>query len=267
MFEQPIVRADAGPDAWCDSCAAAACERRVEKDLSAEDDFGAWSGVMCLTEPTAGTDLGLLKTRAEPNADGSYSITGNKIFISAGEQDQTENIIHSCWRVCPARRRARGVGISLFVCPKVLVNADGSLGERNKFSCASIEHKMGIHALADLCDELRRGDGVAGGCAARTACRRCSMMMNTARLYVGVQGLGVAESAYQNVLAYTKERLQGRALTGAENTRRKRRYPINASDARMLYTMKSFHRGCAGAGVVGGARGGYCAPAHGCESA
>ena len=203
---------------------------------------GAWSGVMCLTEPTAGTDLGLLKTRAEPNADGSYAITGTKIFISAGEQDQTENIIHLVLARLPGAPKG-SKGISLFVCPKVMVNADGSLGERNSFSCASIEHKMGIHA-SPTC--VMNYDGATGWLVGQPHRGLPAMftMMNTARLYVGVQGLGVGESAYQNALAYAKDRLQGRALTGAK-------FPEKAADPitvhpdvrRMLYTMKAFTEG------------------------
>lgn len=203
---------------------------------------GEWSGVMCLTEPVAGTDLGLLKTRAEPNADGSYNITGNKIFISAGEQDQTENIIHLVLARLP-NAPAGSKGISLFVVPKFLVNPDGSLGARNDFSCASIEHKMGIHA-SPTC--VMNYDGAKGWLVGQPHRGLPAMfvMMNTARLYVGVQGLGVGEAAYQNALNYSKERLQGRALTGAK-------HPDKAADPitvhpdvrRMLYTMKSFCEG------------------------
>ena len=203
---------------------------------------GKWSGVMCLTEPVAGTDLGLLTTRAEPNADGSYRITGNKIFISAGEQDQTENIIHLVLARLPDAPKG-SKGISLFVCPKFMVNADGSLGARNTFSCASIEHKMGIHA-SPTC--VMNYDGATGWLVgeAHRGLPAMFVMMNTARLYVGVQGLGVGEAAYQNALAYAKERLQGRALTGAK-------YPDKPADPitvhpdvrRMIYTMKCFTEG------------------------
>lgn len=200
---------------------------------------GKWSGVMCLTEPVAGTDLGLLKTRAEPQADGSYKITGNKIFISAGDQDQTENIVHLILAKLPDAPKG-SKGISLFVAPKLLVNKDGSLGERNAFSCASIEHKMGIHA-SPTC--VMNYDGATGWLVGEPNRGLAAMfvMMNTARLYVGMQGLGVGEAAYQNGLAYAKERLQGRALTGAK-------FPDKAADPitvhpdvrRMIYTMKCF---------------------------
>lgn len=203
---------------------------------------GEWSGVMCLTEPVAGTDLGLLKTRAEPNADGSYSITGNKIFISAGEQDQTANIIHLVLARLPDAPKG-SKGISLFVCPKVMVNDDGSLGERNKFSCASIEHKMGIHA-SPTC--VMNYDGAKGWLVGQPHRGLPAMftMMNTARLYVGVQGLGVGEVAYQNALAYAKERLQGRALKGPKHPD-KPADPITVHPdvRRMLYTMKCFTEG------------------------
>lgn len=200
---------------------------------------GNWSGVMCLTEPVAGTDLGIIKTRAEPNADGSFSVTGTKIFISSGEQDMTENIIHLVLAKLPGAP-AGAKGISLFLCPKFMVNADGTLGARNKFSCGSIEHKMGIHA-SPTC--VMNYDGAVGYLVGEPHRGLPAMftMMNAARLYVGVQGLGVAEAAYQNALAYTKERLQGRALTGAK-------FPEKVADPitvhpdvrRMLYTMKSF---------------------------
>lgn len=203
---------------------------------------GKWSGVMCLTEPTAGTDLGLLKTRATPQADGSYSIEGNKIFISAGEQDQTENIMHLVLARLPDAPKG-SKGISLFLVPKFLVNDDGSLGERNKFVCGAIEHKMGIHA-SPTC--VMNYDGATGYLVGKPheGLKAMFVMMNTARLYVGVQGLGVGEAAYQNALAYTKERLQGRALTGAK-------FPEKTADPitvhpdvrRMLHSMKCFTEG------------------------
>lgn len=203
---------------------------------------GEWSGVMCLTEPVAGTDLGLLKTRANPNDDGSYTIEGNKIFISAGEQDQTENIIHLVLARLPDAPKG-SKGISLFVCPKFMVNADGSLGDRNSFSCAGIEHKMGIHA-SPTC--VMNYDGAKGWLVGKPheGLKAMFVMMNTARLYVGVQGLGVGEAAYQNALAYAKERPQGRALTGAK-------FPDKPADPitvhpdvrRMIYTMKCFTEG------------------------
>ena len=200
---------------------------------------GKWSGVMCLTEPTAGTDLGLLKTRATPKADGSYSIEGNKIFISAGEQDQTENIMHLVLARLPDAPKG-SKGISLFLCPKFLVNDDGSLGARNKFVCGAIEHKMGIHASPTCVMNYDGAEGYLIG-KPNEGLKAMFVMMNTARLYVGVQGLGVGEAAYQNALAYARERLQGRALKGAK-------FPEKVADPitvhpdvrRMLHTMKCF---------------------------
>jgi butyryl-CoA dehydrogenase len=203
---------------------------------------GNWSGVMCLTEPTAGTDLGIITTKADPNDDGSYSITGTKIFISAGDQDMTENIIHLVLARLP-NAPAGTKGISLFLCPKIMVNEDGSLGARNQLSCASLEHKMGIHA-SPTC--VMNYDGAQGWLVGEANRGLSAMftMMNAARLYVGVQGLGVGEAAYQNALAYAKERLQGRALTGAK-------FPDKPADPitvhpdvrRMLLTMRAFTQG------------------------
>ncbi|ACA17683.1 acyl-CoA dehydrogenase domain protein [Methylobacterium sp. 4-46] len=175
---------------------------------------GSWTGTMNLTEPHCGTDLGLLKTRAVPNPDGSYSLTGTKIFISAGEHDLSENIIHLVLaRIEGAPAGTKG--ISLFVVPKLLVNGDGSLGARNGVSCGSIEHKMGIHANATC---VMNYDGAKGWLVgeANRGLNAMFVMMNEARLAVGIQGLALSEVAYQNAVAYAKERLQGRALTGAK---------------------------------------------------
>ncbi|GEP10422.1 acyl-CoA dehydrogenase C-terminal domain-containing protein [Methylobacterium gnaphalii] len=174
---------------------------------------GAWTGTMNLTEPHCGTDLGLLKTKAVPNGDGSYSLTGTKIFISAGEHDLSDNIIHlviARIEGAPAGTK----GISLFVVPKFLVNEDGSLGERNAVSCGSIEHKMGIHGNATC---VMNYDGAKGWLVGveNKGLAAMFVMMNEARLAVGVQGLSQSEVAYQNAVAYAKDRLQGRALTGA----------------------------------------------------
>lgn len=171
---------------------------------------GKWTGTMNLTEPHCGTDLGLLKTRAEQNDDGSYSITGTKIFISSGEHDLAENIIHL---VLAKRTSAPDTvkGISLFVVPKFLVNDDGSLGERNKLSCGALEKKMGIHGNATC---VMNYDGAKGWLVgeAEKGLQAMFIMMNAARLGVGVQGLAQGEVAYQNAAAYAKERRQGRAL-------------------------------------------------------
>src|SRR5687767_1571579 len=171
---------------------------------------GRWTGTMNLTEPHCGTDLGLLKTRAEPNPDGSYSITGTKIFISSGEHDLAENIIHLVLaKIAGAPDNVKG--ISLFVVPKYLVNDDGSLGERNGVTCGSIEHKMGIHGNSTC---VLNYDGARGWLVGEPEKGLAAMfiMMNAARLGVGLQGLAQGEVAYQNAVAYAKDRRQGRAL-------------------------------------------------------
>ena len=176
---------------------------------------GAWTGTMNLTEPHCGTDLGLLKTKATPNGDGSYSITGTKIFISAGDHDLAENIVHLVLaRIEGAPAGTKG--ISLFVVPKFLVNGDGSPGDRNGVSCGSLEHKMGIHGNATC---VMNYDGAKGWLVGQEnrGLNAMFVMMNEARLAVGVQGLAQSEVAYQNAVAYAKERLQGRALTGPKN--------------------------------------------------
>ena len=173
---------------------------------------GEWSGTMNLTEPHCGTDLGLIRTRAEPQPDGSYSITGTKIFISAGEHDLTGNIIHLVLaKIAGAPDNVKG--ISLFIVPKYMVNADGSLGARNGVSCGSIEEKMGIHGNATC---VMNYDGATGFLIGEENKGLAAMfiMMNAARLGVGLQGLSVGEVAYQNAVNYAKERRQGRALTG-----------------------------------------------------
>jgi alkylation response protein AidB-like acyl-CoA dehydrogenase len=171
---------------------------------------GRWTGTMNLTEPHCGTDLGLLKTRADPNPDGSYSITGTKIFISSGEHDLSENIIHLVLaKVAGAPDNVKG--ISLFVVPKFLVNDDGSIGERNKLSCGALEKKMGIHGNATC---VMNYDGAKGWLVGEPEKGLAAMfiMMNAARLGVGLQGLAQGEVAYQNAAAYAKERRQGKAL-------------------------------------------------------
>ncbi len=176
---------------------------------------GDWTGTMNLTEPHCGTDLGMLRTKAEPQGDGSYKITGSKIFISAGEHDLTENIIHLVLaRITGAPEGVKG--ISLFVVPKFLVGDDGALGERNGVVCSKIEEKMGIHGNSTCSMDY---DGAAGWLIGdeHKGLRAMFTMMNEARLLVGMQGLAVASAAYQNAAAYAKERLQGRAVTGAVN--------------------------------------------------
>jgi len=176
---------------------------------------GKWTGTMNLTEPHAGTDLGLIKTKAVKQDDGSYAITGTKIFISSGEQDLTENIIHLVLAKTPDAPEG-SKGISLFVVPKVLVNDDGSLGERNAVSCGSLEHKMGIHGNATC---VMNYDGAKGWIVGEENKGLAAMfiMMNAARMWVGMQGLGQAEIAFQNAVHYARERRQGRALTGAKD--------------------------------------------------
>ena len=203
---------------------------------------GEWGGTMNLTEPQCGTDLGLIRTRAEPQADGSYSITGTKIFISAGEHDLTENIIHLVLAKTPGAPDS-SKGISLFVVPKVLVNDDGSLGERNGVSCGSIEHKMGIHGNATC---VMNYDGATGWLVGEEMKGLAAMfiMMNAARLGVGLQGLGVAETAYQNAVQYAKDRRQGRALTGpAEPGEKADTLFVHPDVRRMLMDAKAWIEG------------------------
>jgi acyl-CoA dehydrogenase len=201
---------------------------------------GPWTGTMNLTEPHCGTDLGLLRTKAEGQADGSYRITGTKIFISAGEHDLAENIVHLVLaRIEGAPNGIRGV--SMFIVPKILPNPDGSLGARNAVSCGAIEQKMGIHGNATC---VMNYDGATGWLIGpeNRGINTMFTMMNEARLGVGVQGLAVSEVAYQNAAAYARDRLQGRALTGAK-------FPDQPADPlvvhpdvrRMLMTMRAFN--------------------------
>jgi alkylation response protein AidB-like acyl-CoA dehydrogenase len=175
---------------------------------------GVWAGTMNLTEPHCGTDLGLLRTKAVRQADGSYRISGTKIFISGGEQDLTENIIHLV--IARVEGAPSGTkGISLFIVPKFIVGADGSLGAKNAVACGSIEHKMGIKGSATCVMNYDNATGYIVGEENRGLAAMFTMM-NEARLAVGVQGLALSEVAYQNAVIYAKERLQGRALTGAK---------------------------------------------------
>ena len=201
---------------------------------------GEWAGTMNLTEPHCGTDLGQLRCRAVPQSDGSYRITGTKIFISAGEHDLTDNIIHLVLaRIEGAPPGTKG--ISLFVVPKILPAADGALGPRNAVSCGSIEEKMGIHGNATC---VMNYDGATGWLVGEANRGLYAMftMMNAARLSVGLQGLALSEVAYQNAAAYAKERLSGRAMSGA-------RFPEKPADPiivhpdvrRMLMTMRAFN--------------------------
>lgn len=174
-----------------------------------------WTGTMNLTEPHCGTDLGLLRTKAEPQADGSYKITGQKIFISAGDHDMAENIVHLVLAKAPGGGEGTK-GISLFIVPKFLVNEDGSLGDRNAVSVGKVEEKMGIHGNATC---VMNYDGATGWLLGELhkGMKAMFTMMNEARLGVALQGYAVAEAAYQNALAYAKDRLQGRDVTGPKN--------------------------------------------------
>ena len=204
---------------------------------------GTWTGTMCLTEPQAGTDLSLLRTRAVPQADGSYAVSGSKIFISGGEQDLSENIVHLVLARLPDA--PAGVkGISLLLVPKFIAGADGGLGRRNNLSCGAIEHKMGIKGTSTC---VMNFDGASGWIigAANQGLACMFTMMNDARFQVGLQGLGIAERAFQGSLSYARERLQSRALEGSAA-------PDKAADPiivhpdvrRMLLTQKTLLEGC-----------------------
>src|SRR6188768_3170593 len=203
---------------------------------------GEWTGTMNLTEPQCGTDLGLLRTKAIKQADGSYKITGTKIFISAGEHDMTENIIHLV--LARIEGAPAGIkGVSLFVVPKVLVNADGSLGARNGVSCGSIEHKMGIHGNSTCVMNYDSATGWLIG-EENKGMQGMFVMMNEARLGVAVQGLAQSEVAYQNAVTYAKERLQGRSLTGPKAPDKPADPIIVHPDIRrILMNIKAFNEG------------------------
>ncbi|GAB2736215.1 acyl-CoA dehydrogenase C-terminal domain-containing protein [Melaminivora jejuensis] len=206
---------------------------------------GEWTGTMCLTEPHCGTDLGMLRTKAEPvqgAPEGTYRITGNKIFISAGEHDFTDNIVHLVLARLPDAPKG-SKGISLFVVPKFLVNADGSLGERNPIFCTGLEHKMGIHGNATAQIAI---DGAIGTLVGQPHKGLAAMfvMMNAARLGVGNQSLGLTEVAYQNALAYAKDRIQMRSLSGTKAKDKEADPIIVHPDVRkMLLTAKAYAEG------------------------
>ena len=201
---------------------------------------GEWTGTMDLTEPHCGTDLGLIKTRAVPQADGSYAITGQKIFISSGEHDMADNIVHLA--LARIEGAPAGVkGISLFLVPKFLVGADGALGARNGVVCGSIEHKMGIHGNATA---LLNYDGAKGWLVGEPhrGLNAMFVMMNGARLGVAVQGLAVSEVAYQNAAAYAKDRRQGRSLKGpAEPDKPADLLLVHPDVRRMLLEIRAFN--------------------------
>ena len=203
---------------------------------------GTWTGTMCLTEPHCGSDLGLLKSRVEANPDGSYRVSGTKIFITAGEHDLTENIVHLVLARLPDA--PPGVkGISLFIVPKYKVDKSGKMDARNGVTCGAIEHKMGIKASVTCVMNFDAAEGYLIG-TPNKGLNAMFTMMNTARLAVGIQGLGLTERAYQGSLAYARERLQGRALSGPK-------FPDKPADPlivhpdirRMLLTQKAFAEG------------------------
>ncbi len=203
---------------------------------------GEWTGTMCLTEPHCGTDLGLLRSKAEPQADGSYRISGQKIFISAGEHDMAANILHLVLARLPDAPLG-SKGISLFLVPKFLVNADGSLGARNPITCGALEHKMGIHGNATCQLNL---DGAVGTLVGQPhkGLQAMFVMMNAARLGVGNQSLGLTEVAYQNAAAYAKDRLQMRALSGPKAPDKPADPIIVHPDVRkMLLTARAYAEG------------------------
>jgi len=203
---------------------------------------GEWTGTMCLTEPHCGTDLGLLRTRAEPQPDGSYKLTGNKIFISAGEHDMAANIIHLVLARLPDAPKG-SKGISLFVVPKFNVEADGSLGSRNGIYCGGLEHKMGIHGNATAQIVLEAANGTLVG-EPNKGLAAMFVMMNAARLGVGNQSLGLTEVAFQNALAYAKDRVQMRSLSGVKAKDKEADPIIVHPDVRkMLMTAKAYAEG------------------------
>ena len=203
---------------------------------------GEWTGTMCLTEPHCGTDLGLLRTKAEPQADGTFKLTGNKIFISAGEHDMTPNILHLVLARLPDAPQG-SKGISLFIVPKFNVNEDGSLGSRNGIYCGGLEHKMGIHGNATAQIVLEDAVGTMVG-APNKGLAAMFVMMNAARLGVGNQSLGLTEVAYQNALAYAKDRTQMRSLSGVKAKDKPADPIIVHPDVRkMLLTAKAYAEG------------------------
>jgi len=203
---------------------------------------GRWTGTMCLTEAHCGTDLGLLKTKAMPNTDGSYSISGTKIFITAGEHDFTDNIVHLVLARLPDAP-AGSKGISMFIVPKMRVGRDGVVGERNEVRCGALEHKMGIHGSATCVINFDDAQGWLIG-EPNKGLAAMFTMMNTARLAVGLQGLGLADRAWQNALQYSRDRLQMRSLSGAKFPEKPADPIIVHPDVRrMLLTQKALVEG------------------------
>ena len=203
---------------------------------------GEWTGTMCLTESHCGTDLGLLKTRAQPQIDGSYQLAGSKIFISAGEHDLSANIVHLVLARLPDAPPGTK-GISLFVVPKFLPDASGNPGQRNSIFCGAIEHKMGIHGNATCQMNLENATGWLIGEPHR-GLNAMFVMMNAARLGVGMQSLGLTEVAYQNALIYARERTQGRSLTGPKTeTQSADPIIVHPDVRRMLLTARAYAEG------------------------
>ncbi|MEG9623289.1 acyl-CoA dehydrogenase C-terminal domain-containing protein [Pseudomonas guariconensis] len=248
LFEEMLYAADCSFSLYS-ALSAGSC---LAIDAHATDDLkaiylpplysGQWAGSMCLTEPHAGTDLGLIRTRAEPQADGTYQVSGSKIFITGGEQDLTENIIHLVLARLPDAP-AGPKGISLLLVPKFLVNPDGSLGARNAVQCGSIEHKMGIKASATC---VMNFDGATGYLVGEPNKGLAAMftMMNYERLSIGLQGIGCAEASYQSAARYAKDRLQSRAATGPQAKDRIADPIIHHGDVRrMLLTMRALTEG------------------------
>lgn len=213
-------------------CMNAAASEELKQTYLAKMYSGEWSGTMCLTEPQAGTDLGIIKTKAEPNGDGSFNISGTKIFITGGEHDLTENIIHLVLAKTPDAP-AGSKGISLFVVPKFLVNEDGSLGERNHVAAGSIEHKMGIKASATCVMNFDDAKGWMVG-AENTGLSSMFIMMNYERVTMGLQGLGGSELAYQNAALYAVERAQGRSDTQIQSPEKPADAIIYHADVRRM---------------------------------
>jgi alkylation response protein AidB-like acyl-CoA dehydrogenase len=204
---------------------------------------GTWSGTMCLTEAHCGTDLGMLRTKAVPQEDGSYKLTGSKIFITAGEHDLTENIIHLVLARLPDA--PAGVkGISLFLVPKFVPNDDGGPGARNGVVCTSIEHKMGIKASATCQLSFDEAAGWMVG-EPNKGMRAMFTMMNSERLSVGIQGLGAADASYQSAVFYAKDRIQGRSLSGAkQKDKQADNIMVHPDVRRMLMTIRAYTEGC-----------------------
>ncbi|QXI36376.1 acyl-CoA dehydrogenase C-terminal domain-containing protein [Pseudomonas xantholysinigenes] len=248
LFEEMMYAADssfslysaltAGSCLAIDAHASAALKATYLPPLYA----GRWAGTMCLTEPQAGTDLGLIRSRAEPQADGSYRISGSKIFITGGEQDLTENIVHLVLARLPDAP-VGPKGISLFLVPKYLVNDDGSLGARNPAHCGSIEHKMGIKASATCVMNFDQAEGYLVG-ESNKGLAAMFTMMNYERLSIGIQGIGCAEASYQSAAGYANERLQSRSAAGAQAPERSADPIIVHGDVRrMLLTMRALTEG------------------------